>query len=176
MPEALDNQLFFRGVVLVWALFSSSLVFAQTTYRWIDPVTGQTVISDQAPPQKAKQLVVKRGAEAGGGESLPFATRQAAEKFPVTVYTTAACVAECKMARDLLNGRGVPFSEQMLQSPQDFAELAKKLGGDAFVPSLSVGRQYFRGFESVAWSNLLDLAGYPKEPAYGAKPSGAFAK
>lgn len=176
MPATLYGQFLYREVFLVGILFSSALVFAQTTYRWVDPVTGQTVISDQAPPQKAKQVVVKRGAAAGEGESLSFATRQAAEKFPVTVYTTATCIAECKMARDLLNGRGVPFSEQMLQSPQDFAELAKKLGGDAFVPSLGVGRQHFRGFEIFAWNNLLDLAGYPKEPVYGAKPSGVFAK
>jgi Domain of unknown function (DUF4124) len=157
-------------------LMSSSLVAAQTTYRWVDPVTGQTVISDQAPPQNAKQVVMRKGPEASGEAQLPFATRQAAEKFPVTLYTSADCIAECKLGRDLLNGRGIPFTETMLKTPQELAELSKQLGSDARVPSIGVGRQYFRGYEIGAWNNLLDLAGYPKTAPYGAKASGAFAQ
>ena len=38
----------------------------------------------------------------------------------------------------------------------------KGLVGDTFVPSLKVGNQRFRGFETGAYDNLLDLAGYPK--------------
>jgi glutaredoxin len=105
---------------------------------------------------------------------MPYATRQAAEKFPVTLYTAANCVDACKQARDLLNGRGVPFSEKMLNSEQEIAELSKRLGGEAATPSIFVGQQSFKGFESGAWNNLLDLAGYPKSAPYGAKPSGAF--
>jgi glutaredoxin len=99
----------------------------------------------------------------------------AAENFPVTLYTSADCTKECKDARDLLNSRGVPFSERMVQKQEDLDEL-KQLVGDFFVPVIKVGKQSFRGFEAGAWNNLLDLAGYPKTAPYGSKPSGGLAK
>ena len=147
---------------------------AQTTYRWIDR-NGQTIYSDQPPPADARQ-VVKIGAPERGDEApLPYATRRAAERFPVILYTAANCVEPCERARALLNGRGVPFTEKLLKSEDELAELARELGGEANVPTLYVGRQHVTGFESVAWNNLLDLATYPKTAPYGAKPSGAFA-
>lgn len=160
---------------LVAALLTCSLASAQTTYQWIDPKSGTTVISDQPPPPGAKQIV-KRASEESSEPQVPYATRQAAEKFPVSLYTSANCVEECKLARDLLNGRGVPFSEKMLKTQEELQQLAAQLGSEAAVPSVQVGRQSFKGFEAGAWNNLLDLAGYPKTAPYGAKPSGAFAK
>jgi len=129
------------------------------TYRWTDS-SGHTIVSDTPPPGSAKN-VIKNGAKAEASDGLPFATKKAMESFPVTLYTAADCVAECKNARDLLTGRGVPFSEKMLQKTEEFEEL-KQLVGDSFVPSLKVGKQSFRGFEAGAYNNLLDLAGYPK--------------
>ena len=70
----------------------------------------------------------------------------------------------------------MPFAEKMLTTQEENDELAKKLGGEASVPSLLVGQQSFKGYESNSWNNLLDLAGYPKTAPYGAKPSGVFAK
>lgn len=143
------------------------------TYRWVDS-TGRTIISDTPPPGKAK--AVSRVGEAGGSASddLPFAVRKARENFPVTLFTAADCVNECKQARDMLNGRGIPFTEKMLQKAEDAAEL-KALVGDVFVPTIKVGKQSYRGFEAGAYNNLLDLAGYPKTAAYGSKPSGGLA-
>jgi glutaredoxin len=160
---------------LAAALLTCSLASAQTTYQWIDPKSGTTVISDQPPPPGAKQIV-KRAGEESSEPQVPYAMRQASEKFPVTLYTSANCVEGCKQARDLLNGRGIPFSEKMLKSQEEIDELGKQLGGEASVPSIFVGRQSFKGFESGAWNNLLDLAGYPKTAPFGAKPSGIFAK
>lgn len=159
------------------ALLTASSAFAQSaTYRWVDKATGQTVFSDQPPPPGAQQVVKTTGEDRGNEQQLPYATRVASEKFPVTLYTAANCTDQCKTARDLLNGRGVPFSEKMLKTPEETAELAKLLGGEASVPSILVGRQSFKGYEAGAWNNLLDLAGYPKTAPYGAKASGAFAK
>ncbi|TXT25164.1 MAG: hypothetical protein FD131_4719 [Rhodocyclaceae bacterium] len=132
------------------------------TYRWTDS-TGHTVISDTPPPGSAK-AVAKLGGKPEASDGLSFATKRAMESFPVTLYTSADCVAECKNARDLLTGRGTPFTEKMLQKPEDFAEL-KQLVGDVFIPSIKVGKQNFRGFEAGAYNNLLDLAGYPKSAA-----------
>ena len=163
--------------LLVTTLLISSLSTAQTTtYRWVDPTTGQTVFSDQPPPPGAKQVVTKTVEDRSDEPQLPYATRQAVEKFPVTFYSAANCVEACNKARALLNGRGIPFSEKMLKSEEETAELARILGREALVPSLTVGQQNYKGFESNAWNNLLDLAGYPKSAPYGAKASGTFAK
>ena len=165
-----------RLSLLVTALLSSTLCMAQTTYRWVDKASGQTVFSDQPPPPGARNVVRSTSSERGEESSLPYATRQAAEKFPVTLYTAANCVEMCKQARDLLNGRGIPFAEKMMKTAEETDELSKKLGGEAAVPSLIVGQQSFKGLEPSAWNNLLDLAGYPKTAPFGAKASGAFAK
>ena len=143
------------------------------TYRWTDSA-GRTVISDTPPPGQTKS-VIKTGEAAEAGEALPFATRKAMASFPVTLYTSADCVADCKQARDVLNGRGVPFTEKMVQKQEDIDEL-KQLVGDAAVPSLKVGKQSFRGFDGAAYNNLLDLAGYPKTAPYGSKPAGGLSQ
>ncbi|PKO87383.1 MAG: glutaredoxin family protein [Betaproteobacteria bacterium HGW-Betaproteobacteria-12] len=158
-------------LVLCLALLSAG-VSAQA-YRWVDS-TGRTIISDTPPPGKVKAVTSVGEGSAATSEDLPFAVRKARENFPVTLYTAADCVTECKQARDMLNGRGIPFSEKMLQKAEDSAEL-KALVGDVFVPTLKVGKQSFRGFEAGAYNNLLDLAGYPKTAAYGSKPSGGLA-
>ena len=162
--------------LLATILLISSLATAQTTYRWLDQTTGQTVYSDQPPPPGAKQVVSKKIEASSDEPQLPYATRQAVEKFPVTFYSAANCVEACNKARALLNGRGVPFTEKMLKSEEETAELARILGSEATVPSLTVGQQNYKGFESNAWNNLLDLAGYSKSAPYGAKASGTFAK
>lgn len=156
--------------MIVATLLASSPGFAQTTYRWIDPTTGTTVISDQPPPPGAKQVVKREADDSGdGGQQMPYATRRASEKFPVTLYSAANCSEPCVQARNLLNARGIPFSESTLQSEEDVAALSKRLGSEAATPSLFVGRQSFKGFEAGGWNNLLDLAGYPKSAPYGAK-------
>jgi glutaredoxin len=141
----------------------------------VDPATGRSVISDTPPPTNAKGLVkVKEAEPAGGGQS--FAVKRAAENFPVILYTAANCTSPCQQARDLLNGRGVPFEERMLQKPEDGDELKKLLGGDLFVPALKVGKQAVKGMEPEAYNNLLDLAGYPAKASAGSKASGGQAK
>ena len=166
-----------QRVLLAAALAGTSVAGAQTTYRWVDQASGQTVYADQPPPPGTPG-VVRVGSEAREAEpQIPYATRQAAEKHPVTLYTAASCTDPCSQARDLLNQRGVPFSEKMLNTEEEQAEFSKLMGSkDVMVPSLVVGQQRFRGLESGAWNNLLDLAGYPKTAPYGAKPSGAFAQ
>jgi len=161
-----------RYLLILCLALSSATALAQA-YRWVDP-SGRTVISDTPPPGRAHS-VAKTGADKENTDGLPYAVKKAAENFPVTLYTSADCVGQCKDARNLLNLRGVPFTEKMVQTPEDFDEL-KKLVGDAYVPALKVGKQSFRGFETGAYNNLLDLAGYPKTAPYGSKPAGGLSK
>lgn len=156
------------SAVLVGGAFAG-----QTTYRWIDPKTGGTVISDLPPPPGAKQAAKSAGGEASGDErAVPFAIRRASEKFPVVLFTSSGCET-CKSARAMLNGRGVPFSEKVIGSEEELAELGKQLGGPAALPSIRVGRQGSSGFVSTAWNTLLDAAGYPSTAPYGSKRFGA---
>ena len=167
-----------RYALFFAAMLACSLATAQTTYRWLDKVTGQTVFSDHPPPPGATQVTKQNGNDRGNenGTPLPYATRQAAEKFPITLYTIASCLDVCKQARDLLNGRGLPFTEKMLTTDEEITELTKKIGSEASIPTLLVGQQSFKGYESGAWNNLLDLAGYPKSAPYGSRPSGIFSQ
>ena len=163
----------FRAVLFCAALAAALPCGAQTTYRWIDK-TGQTVFSDQPPPPDVRVIETRQGRGQEDEQPLPYATRQAAEKYPVVLYTTANCTEICASARALLNGRGVPFAERMLASPKDIEDFSKRFGESAGIPSLSVGQQTVSGLENGAWNNLLDLAGYPKTAPYGSKPSGTF--
>ena len=164
-----------RIFILCTSLAFASLAGAQTTYRWIDKATGKTVFSDQPPPQGAKILETKESKAATGDQPLPYATRQAAEKYPVTLYTSASCTETCANARALLNGRGIPFSERVLKTPEEVTEVAKQMGNDSFIPGLKVGTEKMAGYEASAWNNLLDMAGYPKSAPYGKKPSASSA-
>ena len=165
-----------RFAFLIVALVAAANASAQETYRWVDQKSGQTIFSDQPPPPGAKQVAKTAGKAQSSDQQMPYATKQAAEKFPVTLYTAANCVEACRDARGLLNNRGVPFTEKMLKTQEEIDELAKLLGSEASTPTLTVGTQSFKGLESGAWNNLLDLAGYPSSAPYGTKPSGAFAK
>lgn len=143
---------------------ASSLTLAQT-YRWTDP-SGRTVISDTPPAgrQAARTLPAE-----GSGTGVPPALKNALENYPVTLFTAINCESECQKARDLLKGRGIPFTEKPLKSADEAAEL-KQLVGDHSVPTLRVGKQHVRGFDSAGYDSLLDIAGYPKAPPAGARP------
>jgi glutaredoxin len=161
-----------RHLLILCLALAGTASFAET-YRWVDSA-GRVVISDTPPPGKAKS-VAKSGESTADEGFMSFETKKAVDNFPVTLYTSADCIAECKQARELLNGRGIPFTEKMLQKQEDVDEL-KKLIGDAFVPALKVGKQTTRGFDASAYNNLLDLAGYPKSAPLGSKPSGGLSK
>jgi len=165
-----------RIVVLCACLACATLAEAQTTYRWIDKATGKTVFSDQPPPPGVKVIETKEGKASADDRQLPFATRQAMEKYPVTLITAANCTEVCAEARSLLNGRGIPFSEKLLTTQNEVDEMAKQMGSTSFLPALKVGQQKFAGYEAGAWNNLLDLAGYPKSAPYGSKPGTPLAQ
>jgi glutaredoxin len=129
-------------------------------YRWVDD-SGKVHYSDRAPSSDAKNLE-KRTVRSGQGSSagLPYALQQAAGNFPVTLYTSEACKDTCAQARELLNKRGVPYSEVTVTDEADLAQL-KKLSGDHAVPVMTVGHEVYKGFESGIYKTALDSAGYP---------------
>lgn len=153
-----------RMVLGVVALVLTGPGTAQTLYRWTDR-DGLVHYSDQPPPPEIKKVQEKRIRTPSLIETSgpSYSLRRAQEGFPITLYSTPDCQNECKMARDFLNRRGVPFVEMVLSSPEQEQAFKQQFGGDELsVPSLSVGSQKERGFEEEVWTRLLDDVGYPR--------------
>ena len=133
---------------------------AQTLYRYLDP-SGRVVYSDQPPPPSAKDVQPKRLPEnVIETDPVPFAAREAAEKYPVTLYTFDCDV--CKQAETLLAKRGIPFATVIVSEEEGAAKL-KALTGKQSAPVLQVGeKQVMTGFNATRWEAMLDEAGYPK--------------
>ena len=151
------------GVAILAGLLASFTAQAQTAYRWTDR-NGGVHYSDQPPPPDAKDpsqrplgspnLVDTSGAS--------YSEKRAARISPVTLYTGRDCIAECKLARDFLKRRGVPYREQQVKSVADAAALRQATGSkELLVPTIVVGKTAHQGFEAGAWNQLLGAAGYP---------------
>ena len=134
---------------------------AQQTYRWTDK-NGKVHYSDKAPTEQQPSLQQRAvGSSAVDTSALDYGTQQAAKNFPVSLYTAPGCIDACAQARDLLQKRGVPFSEVSVNDDKVRTQL-KLASGDTQVPVLIVGRDVSRGFESGMFHAALDNAGYPK--------------
>jgi glutaredoxin len=129
-------------------------------YRYLDS-GGRIVYSDQPPPPTARQVQPKRLPEnVIQTDPVPFAAREAAEKYPVTLYTFDCEV--CKQGEALLAKRGVPFKSVIVSEEAGLKQLLA-LTGQQSAPVLQVGdKQVMTGFNATRWNQLLDEAGYPK--------------
>ncbi|MFO1308533.1 MAG: glutaredoxin family protein [Burkholderiales bacterium] len=132
-------------------------------YRYED-AQGRIVYSDRPPPPDAKKTEAKRvGANYIETDAAPLATQQAAERFPVTLYTFG-CGEVCQSAEALLNRRGVPFTSVNVEEPANAARL-QALTGEMTAPVLQVGDKLVaKGYNEARWTTMLDEAGYPKAP------------
>lgn len=141
---------------------------AQGVYRIVGP-DGRVTFSDQPPPATGAGRAQGQGpaaapaAPSGGGAALPFELRQTAARYPVVLYTGKDC-APCNSGRNLLNARGIPYTEKTVTSPED-AEALRRLAGEASLPFLTIGSQRLRGFSDLEWTQYLTAAGYPAQSA-----------
>ena len=164
------------AAVLATAGGLTPAVNAQQVYRIVGP-DGKVSFSDQPPPvaNNAKTTTSTGGSgttSGAEGGALPYELRQIASKYPVTLYTSESC-GPCASARTLLAGRGVPFTEKTITSPQDITAL-QRLSGDASLPFATIGGQQLNGFSDVEWTQFLNAAGYPaasKLPANYRQPA-----
>lgn len=131
---------------------------AQPVYRSVGP-DGRVTFSDKPPPA-AKAVAPAAAAEGGGAAALPYELRQVASRYPVTLYTGDNCTP-CGSGRAYLTGRGVPFSEKTVTTPDDQEALQRLSGGNG-LPLLTIGAQQLKGFSDAEWGQFLDAAGYPK--------------
>ncbi len=141
---------------------------AQGVYRIVGP-DGRVTFSDQPPAAtNAPAPRSNAGASAGsapavGGSALPFELRQVASRYPVVLYSSNDC-APCNSGRNMLNARGIPYTEKTVTTPDDI-EALKRLAGEPSLPLLTIGGQRLRGFSDAEWTQFLTAAGYPAQSA-----------
>jgi len=96
---------------------------------------------------------------------FPTALREAARKYPVTLYTAPQCDA-CDAAREFLQQRGIPFVEKTITSNADIKAYKTLSNGSDRLPFIAIGDTKLpAGFSSSNWGTALEAAGYPKTNA-----------
>jgi len=139
--------------------------FAQQIYKIVGP-DGRITFSDKPPSDSGARSdaakVIPLASDGGGVAvaGLPFELRQAAQRYPVTIYTSPGC-GTCARGRSFLMSRGIPFSEKTVASKED-GEALLRLTGTQNVPLLMIGGQQLKGYSDSEWAQFLDAAGYPK--------------
>lgn len=169
---ATASRLCCAALSLVVGMVSVS-AFAQGVYRIVGP-DGRVSYSDQPPPAtNARPVAGAAGSTSSANAQLPFELRQVSTRYPVTIYTSNEC-APCNSGRNLLNARGIPYTEKTIGTNED-AEALKRLSGQAALPFLTIGSQQIKGYSDSEWTQFLDAAGYPKQSALPAAYSRAAA-
>lgn len=156
----LSRPIAVAGLLLLaaWSLAAS----AQQIYRIVGP-DGKVTFSDRPPEDPKAKVAPAAVVGMGTGNSLaalPLELRNAASRYPVTLYTAANC-ASCASARGFLSSRGIPFTERTVGSNEDI-EALQRLSGSQTVPFATIGAQQLKGFSEAEWGQFLDAAGYPK--------------
>jgi len=153
-----------KRFVLLFAVCLAMCNFATAgeLYRWVD-AQGKVHYGDMpAPDSKAES---KKFPAAVHNENESYETSRARQNFPATLYVSENCGDYCTQARNLLNQRGIPFAEKKLVTDEEITAYKKQAGTDN-VPALQLGNNYVTGFQAARWHSELDIAGYPKIPAY----------
>ncbi len=162
------NRTLYHLSVLALATMTCIGAQAQTVYRIVGP-DGKVTFSDKPPiTEQGKVTATGTGARnSAANGNLPFELKQVVGKYPVTLYTSPKC-APCDAGRNLLNGRGIPFSERTIVSNEDI-DFLQRLTDANSLPVMTVGGQKLKGYSDGEWIRYLDAAGYP---ATSVLPSG----
>ena len=161
-------------------LLGGVTVGALAQYKIVGP-DGKVTYTDK-PPTAADIRPSKGTAVPAGSGGMPYETRIAMGKYPVTLYTTKGC-ASCDQARQALKARGVPFTEYALSTDADFAAFQARINSTT-LPVIAIGNQSVKGYSPNDLASYLDAAGYPAQshltgyswpPALPLAPRGAAA-
>ena len=151
-----------RCTLLALALAATALP-SWALYKVVQP-DGSVTYTDRPPAASTARITTLGKSSTPTGQvdvSFPVDLRQAAQRYPVVLYTSADCTP-CDNGRRLLAQRGVPYTERRIISEED-ALVLERLSGGRTVPSLTIGAQPVRGLSETDWTAYLDAAGYPRE-------------
>jgi glutaredoxin len=148
------------NVIALCALWIVGAAQAQMVYRIVGP-DGKVTFSDKAPLDASKATAASASGKpvSAAGAGLPYELRRVSGRYPVTLYSGAGC-APCNSGRLLLQGRGIPFTENTVSTPED-TEALKRISGDNSLPFLTIGGQKIKGFSESEWVQFLNAANYP---------------
>jgi len=147
------------AVAILAAAFVASAAAQTTVYKWTDK-DGKVHFSDSLPEADVNASQKQMGGGGPDNANLPYPTQLAAQRYPVTLYTTANCGDYCASARNLLEKRGIPYTERDPQRSATDGDALKKLVGGLSVPVLVVGDNPINGYQEDMWNSALDSAGY----------------
>jgi glutaredoxin len=153
-----DRRVVLKLVAVLLAFTAPASALAQQ-YRWLDE-KGGVHYTDTPPPPSARNAQKKNLKGNAVGQQQSYDLSQAMKASPVKLYSHPDCKDPCQLARDLLNRRGVPFTEISAADADKLEELRRVSGGTS-VPVLVVGSQVETSPSAAAYNQALDLAGYP---------------
>ncbi|HEX4510191.1 MAG TPA: glutaredoxin domain-containing protein, partial [Burkholderiaceae bacterium] len=132
-------------------LLGGAAVGALAQYKIVGP-DGKVTYTDKPPTAADIKMPANGGNAAPSTGGMPYETRQAMTKFPVTLYSTKSCPV-CDDARRALRQRGVPFNEYTVVTNDDFTAYKSRFNSSNF-PTIVVGSKSLSGYSSG------DLSGY----------------
>jgi glutaredoxin len=149
-----------RNITLSILMLVTALSAQAELYKWTDK-SGGVHYADQPPAGEVKNLERKKiGGNVIEGQDN-FALKEAARKFPATLYASD-CGEPCIKARELLTKRGIPFIQKNPETSAEDSIALKKLVGGLEVPTLMLGQTTpLKGWLESSWNASLDAAGYP---------------
>lgn len=134
---------------------------AWALYKVVGP-DGRITYTDR-PPADRPAATIKTNGTVVQASGLPYELQRVVSQYPVTFYSSSKC-GPCDGARQMLQGRGIPYVEKTVETSEDILSL-QKLEGTQQVPILKVGSKQLVGFAQADWSSYLDAAGYPAKSA-----------
>ena len=137
---------------------------SQAQYKVIG-ADGKVTYTDREPSAAEGRIIPlgnRNVVQSAAEPELPFEVRQAASKYPVTLFVTTTACDPCTSGRQFLKQRGIPFNERLVVSAED-SEALERLSGAREAPTLTIGSQTLRGYAAEVWASYLDAAGYPRE-------------
>jgi glutaredoxin len=134
---------------------------AWALYKVVGP-DGRVTYTDR-PPADRPAATIKSNGSVVPTSGLPFELQRVASQYPVTFYSSSKC-APCDGARQMLQGRGIPYTEKTVETSEDILTLQKREGVQQ-LPVLKVGSKQLVGFAQADWAGYLDAAGYPAKSA-----------
>ena len=154
----------------VAVLLGGAAAGAMAQYKVVGP-DGSVTYTDKPPSAAATRPATGNGPSASAG-ALPYETRQASAKYPVTLYAAKAC-EPCDGARQWLRTRGIPFSEFTVDNNPSLVQFKQRFGTTT-LPVITIGRQTVTGFSANDLQSYADAAGYPAQarlPGYAWPPA-----
>ena len=146
-------------VLAMALLLGAQPAMATKLYKWVDEY-GNVTYKDTPPVDES--IKYKEEDISGGSSSGGSAADEAAEKYPVVLYSTPSCSA-CNSARAYLQSRGIPFQDKNVEGDGKLQQELKQKAGEISVPTILIGSKVMRGYVQSLLEGELDAAGYPKE-------------